>query len=97
MDGINRNRQLSHLALRFDSWFYPKDGKVDPGGGGGAVVNWTGWAKLQAIETREQITHANGRQTKKSAACAFASARSDAIMHDYACTKCGDFKRMADS
>ena len=27
--------------LRFDSWFYPKDGKVDPGGGGGAVLNWT--------------------------------------------------------
>ena len=27
--------------LRFDSWFYPKDGKVDPGGGGGAVINWT--------------------------------------------------------
>ncbi|CAK9061196.1 unnamed protein product [Durusdinium trenchii] len=26
---------------QFDSWFYPKDGKVDPGGGGGAVVNWT--------------------------------------------------------
>ena len=28
-------------TLRFDSWFYPKDGKVDPGGGGGAVINWT--------------------------------------------------------
>ncbi|CAJ1330511.1 unnamed protein product [Effrenium voratum] len=26
---------------QFDSWFYPKDGSVDPGGGGGAVVNWT--------------------------------------------------------
>jgi len=26
---------------QFDSWFYPKDGKVDPGGGGGAVINWT--------------------------------------------------------
>jgi hypothetical protein len=24
-----------------DSWFYPKDAKTDPGGGGGAVVNWT--------------------------------------------------------
>jgi len=26
---------------QFDSWFYPKDGKVGPGGGGGAVTNWT--------------------------------------------------------
>eukprot|EP00937_MAST-01D_sp_MAST-1D-sp2_P002400 g2400.t1 len=26
---------------QFDSWFYPKDGGVNPGGGGGAVVNWT--------------------------------------------------------
>lgn len=26
---------------QFDSWFYPKDGGVDPGGGGGAVTNWT--------------------------------------------------------
>ena len=26
---------------QFDSWFYPKDGAVDPGGGGGGVVNWT--------------------------------------------------------
>ena len=23
---------------QFDSWFYPKDGGVNPGGGGGAVV-----------------------------------------------------------
>ena len=26
---------------QFDSWFYPKDGGVNAGGGGGAVVNWT--------------------------------------------------------
>jgi len=26
---------------QFDSWFYPKDGGVGPGGGGGAVTNWT--------------------------------------------------------
>ena len=26
---------------QFDSWFYPKDGTVDPGGGGGGVTNWT--------------------------------------------------------
>ena len=26
---------------QFDSWFYPKDGRVDSGGGGGAVTNWT--------------------------------------------------------
>ena len=26
---------------QFDSWFYPKDGGVNHGGGGGAVVNWT--------------------------------------------------------
>ncbi len=26
---------------QFDSWFYPKDGAVDAGGGGGAVTNWT--------------------------------------------------------
>merc|ERR1719445_679068 len=25
---------------QFDSWFYPKDGAVGPGGGGGAVMNW---------------------------------------------------------
>ena len=24
---------------QFDSWFYPKDGGVAPGGGGGAVTN----------------------------------------------------------
>mmetsp|Transcript_37439 Transcript_37439/g.79411 ORF Transcript_37439/g.79411 Transcript_37439/m.79411 type:complete len:754 (-) Transcript_37439:67-2328(-) len=26
---------------QFDSWFYPKDGKPDPGGGGPGVTNWT--------------------------------------------------------
>ena len=26
---------------QFDSWFYPKDGGVAPGGGGGGVTNWT--------------------------------------------------------
>jgi hypothetical protein len=26
---------------QFDSWFYPKDGGVNAGGGGGAVTNWT--------------------------------------------------------
>lgn len=26
---------------QFDSWFYPKDGPVDHGGGGGGVTNWT--------------------------------------------------------
>ena len=26
---------------QFDSWFYPKDSGVNPGGGGGAVTNWT--------------------------------------------------------
>ena len=26
---------------QFDSWFYPKDGGVGPGGGGGGVTNWT--------------------------------------------------------
>jgi len=26
---------------QFDSWFYPKDGGVTPGGSGGAVTNWT--------------------------------------------------------
>jgi hypothetical protein len=26
---------------QFDSWFYPKDGKVSHSGGGGAVTNWT--------------------------------------------------------
>lgn len=26
---------------QFDSWFYPKDGDVGPGGGGGGVTNWT--------------------------------------------------------
>jgi len=26
---------------QFDSWFYPKDGGVNHGGGGGAVTNWT--------------------------------------------------------
>lgn len=73
-DGLNKQNpcQLLHLsALRFDSWFYPKDGKVDPGGGGGAVVNWTRWAQLllhhiwlSAGEMRETINHANGKQTK---------------------------------
>jgi hypothetical protein len=31
---------------QFDSWFYPKDGGVNPGGGGGAVTNWT---NLQSV------------------------------------------------
>ena len=26
---------------QFDSWFYPKDGGVNAGGGGGALTNWT--------------------------------------------------------
>ena len=26
---------------QFDSWFYPKDATVGPGGGGGGVTNWT--------------------------------------------------------
>jgi hypothetical protein len=26
---------------QFDSWFYPKDGGVNAGGGGGSVTNWT--------------------------------------------------------
>ena len=26
---------------QFDSWFYPKDGGTNPGGGGGSVTNWT--------------------------------------------------------
>jgi len=26
---------------QFDSWFYPKDGSVNAGGGGGSVLNWT--------------------------------------------------------
>jgi len=26
---------------QFDSWFYPKDGRVTGGGGGGGVTNWT--------------------------------------------------------
>jgi hypothetical protein len=29
-----------------DSWFYPKDAKTDPGGGGGAVVNWTSMSSV---------------------------------------------------
>lgn len=29
------------LRRQFDSWFYPKDGAVNSGGGGGAVTNWT--------------------------------------------------------
>jgi len=31
---------------QFDSWFYPKDGGVNPGGGGGAVTNWTALASV---------------------------------------------------
>lgn len=31
---------------QFDSWFYPKDGGVNPGGGGGAVTNWTADPKI---------------------------------------------------
>ena len=33
------NIPFGHWQL--DSWFYPKDGAVNRGGGGGAVVNWT--------------------------------------------------------
>ena len=31
---------------QFDSWFYPKDGGVNAGGGGGAVTNWTADPKI---------------------------------------------------
>ena len=31
---------------QFDSWFYPKDGSVATGGGGGAVTNWTADPKI---------------------------------------------------
>jgi hypothetical protein len=31
---------------QFDSWFYPKDGSVLPGGGGGGVTNWTALASV---------------------------------------------------
>jgi len=31
---------------QFDSWFYPKDGGVNPGGGGGAVTNWTAMSSV---------------------------------------------------
>ena len=34
-------QQVPFGHWQFDSWFYPKDGGVNPGGGGGAVVNWT--------------------------------------------------------
>lgn len=50
---------------QFDSWFYPKDGPVSHGGGGGAVVNWTalpsvfpsGMAGIQAKLKVPMIMH----------------------------------------
>lgn len=50
---------------QFDSWFYPKDGGVSPGGGGGAVVNWTampdvfphGMAYIQSVLQLPMIMH----------------------------------------
>ena len=45
---------------QFDSWFYPKDGDVSPGGGGGAVTNWTSLdsvfpSGMAAIQDRLQV------------------------------------------
>jgi hypothetical protein len=45
---------------QFDSWFYPKDGPVGPGGGGGAVTNWTSLpsifpAGMEAIQAKLQV------------------------------------------
>lgn len=45
---------------QFDSWFYPKDGPVGPGGGGGAVVNWTAMPSvfpsgMEAIQSKLQV------------------------------------------
>jgi len=50
---------------QFDSWFYPKDGGVNPGGGGGAVTNWTampsvfpsGMANIQSLIGLPTIMH----------------------------------------
>eukprot|EP00927_Polykrikos_kofoidii_P020312 TRINITY_DN19609_c0_g1_i1.p1 TRINITY_DN19609_c0_g1~~TRINITY_DN19609_c0_g1_i1.p1 ORF type:complete len:897 (-),score=123.03 TRINITY_DN19609_c0_g1_i1:77-2767(-) len=50
---------------QFDSWFYPKNGGVDPGGGGGAVTNWTskpdifphGMAHIQSLLGVPMIMH----------------------------------------
>ena len=50
---------------QFDSWFYPKDGSVRPGGGGGAVTNWTalpevfphGMAHIQSLLRMPMIMH----------------------------------------
>lgn len=55
---------------QFDSWFYPKDGDVLPGGGGGAVTNWTslgavfpssrpggGMADIQSILRMPMVMH----------------------------------------
>lgn len=50
---------------QFDSWFYPKDGKVGPGGGGGGVTNWTampsvfpsGMAAIQAALKLPTVMH----------------------------------------
>ena len=42
---------------QFDSWFYPKDGGVAPGGGGGAVTNWT---NLETVFPDNNDTGVNG-------------------------------------
>jgi len=50
---------------QFDSWFYPKDGAVDPGGGGGGVTNWTaipdvfpgGMAHIQSLLKMPMAMH----------------------------------------
>lgn len=50
---------------QFDSWFYPKDGGVNAGGGGGAVTNWTaldsvfphGMAYIQSLIGLPTIMH----------------------------------------
>ena len=52
--------QVPFRHWQFDSWFYPKDGKVGPGGGGGAVTNWTAMPSvfpsgMAAIQDKLQV------------------------------------------
>lgn len=74
---------------QFDSWFYPKDGSVSPGGGGGGVTNWTAMPSvfpsgMAAIQVASSPVPA--RRPARTAPCAQSDPASPFTTH--VCLRC---------